>query len=222
MSDTKTIPSYKENLSGLIEQLGGMLPADKLELFNKDAKRLAEKYSSPLKLAKGDKAPSFTLPNAHGEEVSLEGLLEKGAVVVTFYRGVWCPYCNLELKTYQEILPQIKKAGASLVVISPMTPDNSVQMIDANELQFEVLSDVGNKVTRQFTTVFKNADTSIQTMSELGYDFHSFYEDTSAELPVPASFVIAQDGTIAFAGSGGGDYRERVEPASILTILEQI
>lgn len=187
MSDTKAIPSYKENLSGLITQLGEMLPADKLEVFNKDAKQLSEKYSASLKLAKGDKAPSFTLCNAHGEKVSLEDLLQKGVVVLTFYRGVWCPYCNLELKTYQEILPQIKKAGASLVAVSPMTPDNSVQMIDANELQFEVLSDVGNKVARQFTTVFKNADTSIQAMSELGYDFHGFYDDTSAELPVPAT-----------------------------------
>ncbi len=222
MSDTTTIPSYKKNLGGLIEQLGEMLPADKLAVFNKDAKQLAEKYSSPLKLTKGDKAPLFSLPNASGETLHLEKLLDQGAVVVTFYRGVWCPYCNLELKTYQETLPLIQQAGASFVAISPMTPDNSVQIKDANELQFEVLSDTGNKVARQFTTVIKNPDDSIQAMSDLGYDFYSFYDDSSAELPVPSTFVISSDGTIVFAGSAGGDYRERIEPSDILDALAQI
>ena len=86
-----------------------------------------------------------------------------------------------------------------------MTPDHSLQMKDSNELQFEVLSDVGNKVASRFTTVFKNPETSIQAMADLGYDFHSFYNDSTAEIPVPATFVIAQDGTIQFAGTAGGD-----------------
>ncbi len=219
MLDKNTIPSYRNSLNGLITQLGEMLPADKLAIFNNDAGQFAEKYASPLKLGKGDKAPLFSLPNATGESISLEKLLAQGPVVLTFYRGVWCPYCNLELKTYQQILPQIKQAGANLVAVSPMTPDNSVQMKDSNELQFEVLSDVGNQVARQFTTVFKNSESSIQAMSDLGYDFYSFYDDTSAELPVPAVFVISTDGAITFAGSAGGDYRERVEPADILEAI---
>ena len=160
MLDKNTLPSYRNNVNGLIEQLGEMLPADKFAIFNNDAGQFAEKYASPLKLAKGDKAPLFSLPNASAETISLEKLLAQGPVVLVFYRGVWCPYCNLELKTYQQILPQIKQAGASLVAISPMTPDNSVQMKDSNELQFEVLSDVGNQVARQFTTVLKNSTTS--------------------------------------------------------------
>jgi peroxiredoxin len=142
-------------------------------------------------------------------------------VVLTFYRGIWCPYCNLELKTYQQILPQLKAAGANLVAVSPMTPDNSLQLKDTNALEFEVLSDVGNHVARQFTTVFKNLETSIKAMAELGYDFNGFYGDTSAEIPVPATFVIGQDGTIKFAGTAGGDYRERVEPKKILEVLMQ-
>lgn len=221
MSDTITAPTYKESLKGLIQQLSEMLPEDKFAVFNHDAKQLGDTYTSPLKLNIGDKAPSFSLPNATGKTVSLDDLLQQGAVVLTFYRGAWCPYCNLELKTYQQILPQIKQTGANLVAVSPMTPDHSLQMKDSNELQFEVLSDVGNKVASRFTTVFKNPETSIQAMADLGYDFHSFYNDSTAEIPVPATFVIAQDGTIQFAGTAGGDYRERIEPQKILDVLAQ-
>lgn len=220
MTDT-TVKSYKESLKGLIEELRGMLPEDKFAIFNQDAKQLGETYTLPLKLNNGDHASPFSLPNATGAQVKLQQLLEKGKVVLTFYRGTWCPYCNLQLKMYQQILPQIKKAGAQLVAISPMNPDNSLQMKDTNELEFEVLSDVGNKVAAEYTTVILNPQTSIQAMSDLGYDFHAFYDDTSAKLPVPATFVIDKDGTILFAGSEGGDYRERVEPQKILDVLSK-
>ncbi len=154
MSDSTIIPSYKDSLKGLIQQLGEMLPEDKLATFNHDAEHLAETYRSPLKLNKGDKASPFSLPNADGKSIALEDLLQQGPVVLTFYRGTWCPYCNLELKTYQQILPQIKQAGASFVAVSPMTPDHSLQMKDSNELEFEVLSDVGNKVAARYTAIF--------------------------------------------------------------------
>lgn len=220
MSVTNTTPSYKENLKGLIDQLGEMLPEEQFATFNADAKQLGEKHGSPLKLKKGDTAPVFSLPNAIGKNINIQDLLAQGPVVLTFYRGTWCPYCNLQLKQYQEILPQIKEVGASLVAVSPQNPDNSMGMKETNELTFEVLSDTGNKVARQFTTVFKNADEAIKAMADLGYDFNSFYDDASAELPVPATFVINQQGTITYAFSGGGDYRERAEPKDILEALE--
>lgn len=220
MTATETIiPSFQENVKGLGEQLTTMLPPDKLAVFNADAQQLAARYPSPLKLQTGDQAPLFALSNAKGEAIGLADLLKQGPVVLTFYRGVWCPFCNLQLANYQQILPQIKKAGANLVAVSPMIPDKSLSVMEINQLQFEVLSDIGNKVARQYTTVFKNGHAPIQAMTDLGYDFQSFYGDESGEIPVPAIFVIAQDRMILFAGSGGGDYRKRVEPQDILLAL---
>lgn len=220
MSTIITVPSYHEDLSELVEQLGKMLPAEKLAIFNNDARQLGQTYASPLRLKAGDKAPNFTLPNATGKVISLIDLLQQGAVVLTFYRGSWCPYCNLQLKNHQQILPQISETGAQLVAISPMTPDHSLSQQQTNALQFEVLSDIGNSVARQFTAIITNPQSSIQAMTELGYDFHSFYADKSSELPVPATFVIAKNGTITFAASEGGDYRRRVEPRDILDALD--
>lgn len=221
-TDTPTLPSYQDSLQDLLDQLEGMLPADKLAVFHRDATQLGTRYPSPLKRGQGDRAPGFTLPNAAGREIRLADLLSQGPVVLTFYRGVWCPYCNLELKLYQQILPDIREAGARFVAVSPMTPDSSQQMVAANALEFEVLSDAGNTVARQYTTVISNLQTSIDAMAELGYDFFSFYADDAAEIPVPATFVIAADGTIVYAGSAGGDYRQRVEPADILDALRRI
>lgn len=218
--EKKTTPSYSEGLKGLVAQLGEILPANALETFNKDAKQLARNHFSPLKLHVGDRAPLFSLSNAVGKIVALADLLKEGSVVLTFYRGTWCPYCNLQLNQYQQILPEIKRLGANLIAISPQTPDESLNMKEKNELEFEVLSDNGNMVAKQFTTVFRNADEPVNVMTELGIDFDSHYGDNSRELPVPAVFIINREGIITFAKSEGGDYRNRVEPKEILDALK--
>jgi len=220
MKDLKT-PSYQEGLKELRGNLSNMLPADALNIFDSDAAALQETHTSILKLHTGDKAPDFTLSNAVNESVNLYEVLKTQRVVLTFYRGTWCPYCNLMLAQYQSILSEIKAAGATLIAVSPQTPDQSLSIKEKNELQFEVLSDNGNIVSRQFVTVFKNGDNPVNVMNDLGFDFDSFYSDDSRELPVPAIFIIEKDGTISFAKSEGGDYRNRVEPTEILNALKK-
>ncbi|MEO0340445.1 MAG: peroxiredoxin-like family protein, partial [Bacteroidota bacterium] len=161
-------------------------------------------------------------PNATGQLVDLANLIENGPVVLTFYRGSWCPYCNLMLNQYQQILPEIKALGAQLVAISAQHPDESLNITEKNNLQFEVLSDAANQVAKQYTTVFQYGETPLATMKELGYDFDSFYGDNSRSLPVPATFIIDRSGKITFAKSMGGDYRNRVEPNDILAALKAI
>lgn len=213
------VESYQSQLEGLLQQLPTMLPEDKLAVFHHDADEMGAAYTETLKLKTGDKAPDFSLPNAKGEQVALSALLKQGKVVLTFYRGVWCPYCNLQLKLYQQILPQIRRAGARLVAVSPMSPDNSQAMIDGNALQFDVLSDAGNKVAQGYTRVIQNPKSSIQAMADLGYDFYGFNQEKSDDLPIPATFIIAENGSVLFAASEGGDYRQRVEPGDILQHL---
>lgn len=219
MSTALEIPKYREQVAELINELNKAMPADKMAVFNQDAAQLAKAYPTPLRTSVGEQAHLFELPDAAGNRVSLADLLQSGPVVLTFYRGIWCPYCNLQLKTYQQILPEIIELGGRLVAVSPMTPQFSEEMTKAGALAFDVLSDVGNQVAQHYTTVFTNAAAPIQAMKELGYDFNGFYGDDSATLPVPATFVIAMDGRIAFAHSSGGDYRQRAEPEAILATL---
>lgn len=215
------IPSYEEGLKELNQQLSSMLPASALEAFGDDAEALQKEQTSVLKIKEGDKAPDFTLSNAINESVNLYEVLKNSRVVLTFYRGTWCPYCNLALNQYQAILSDIKDAGGTLIAISPQTPDESLNIQEKNELQFEVLSDNGNIIAKQFTAVHANPEKSQITMAELGYDYDSHYSDEDSEIPVPATFVIEQNGTISFAKSEGGDYRNRVEPSEIINALNK-
>jgi len=218
--NTKQIPSYNEGLEALKSNLSEMLPSHALDVWNADAEELGKNHNSILKLQPGDTAPNFTLSNAINETVTLYDVLKNQRVVLTFYRGTWCPYCNLVLNQYQTILPKMKEEGAVLIAISPQTPDNSLSIKEKNSLEFEILSDNGNIVTKQFTTVHKNPEKSLAKMSELGFDYDSFYADEGSEIPVPATFVIEQDGKISFAKTEGGDYRNRVEASDILNALK--
>ena len=167
----------------------------------------------------GDHAPAIVLENAKGGTIDVETLLKKGPVIVTFYRGGWCPYCNLELKAYQEILPEIVAAGASLVAISPEKPDDTVSTAEKNALTFEVLSDVGQKVGRAFGLVYEFTE-------ELKSAYRGFNLDIPARnstpgewaLPVSATYIIGRDGSIIYAYTDV-DYRDRADPRDVLAVL---
>lgn len=222
MNKTEQIPSYNQEKIALQENLAAMVPQESLNVFITDAILLAKEITSPLKVSVGDKAPEFDLPNALGNIVSLQEYIKKGPVVITFYRGNWCPYCNLVLNTYQRILPEIKALGANLIAISPQNPDSSLNMQEKHALEFEVLSDDKNEVAKQYTTIIKNALEAVDEAKKLGIDFYDFYDDKSRDIPVPAVFIIDTDGTIVYAKSEGGDYSLRVEPQDILDALGKI
>ncbi|MEM7760977.1 MAG: peroxiredoxin-like family protein [Cyanobacteria bacterium P01_A01_bin.40] len=166
----------------------------------------------------GDKIPNFTLPNAVGEEVTLESLLNQGALVISFYRGGWCPYCNLELRALQQALPEIEAQGATLVAISPETPDNSLSTKEKNELSFEVLSDRGNVLAKQLGLVFTLPETLRPIYNNFGIDIPAYNGDTTFELPLPATYVVAADGKVIYRFANA-DYTARPEPKAIIEAL---
>ena len=213
------LPSYTEGLQELRSNLAGMLPQESLQVFDNDAEQLKDAFVNILKIKTGDKAPDFTLSNAVGENINLYDRLKSNRVVLVFYRGTWCPYCNLALSHYQSILKEIKSRGAELIAISPQTPDESLSFKEKNNFDFEVLSDNGNLVAQLYTTVFKNGEAPLQEMSKLGFDFDSFYGNDSKEIPVPTAFIIEQDGIISLAKTEGGDYRDRLEASVLISSL---
>ncbi|KUP08208.1 alkyl hydroperoxide reductase [Bacillus coahuilensis p1.1.43] len=163
----------------------------------------------------GEKAPNFTLPNAKGESVTLYEVLEKGPVILTFYRGGWCPYCNMELRAYQEKLEEIHNAGTELIAISPQTPDESLTTAEKNELAYHVLSDEGNVVANDFNLVYSLPDYLVEIYKNFNLDLVKHNGNDEWSLPVAATFIIKEDGTIQFEYSKA-DYKDRVEPSEIV------
>jgi peroxiredoxin len=173
-------------------------------------------------LAVGDRAPLFTLPDARGNQVSLADRLASGPVVLAFYRGEWCPYCNIYLRTLQAVLPDIRNYGASLIAISPQTPDHSLSMAEKAELEFDVLSDADQRVIRDYRLQFELPD-DLQAihLDVFGLDLRLQTADASWTLPVPATFVINEQGTVV-AADVDADYRRRMEPSDLLAALGRI
>ncbi len=182
----------------------------------------AVQNSGVLSAAKqvGDTAVNFILRNANGTAVELDQLLLKGPVVLTWYRGGWCPYCNLTLHRLQEELPKFKAAGATLVALSPELPDSSLSTSDRHALQFEVLSDPGNAVARSYGVVHK-LTAPVAESYQASFDLHAYDGDTSDELPLPATYVIGTDKVITYAFLNA-DYRNRAEPRDILKALQRM
>jgi peroxiredoxin len=141
--------------------------------------------------------------------------------VVTFYRGIWCPYCSLQLKAYQKVLPEILRLGASLVAVSPQSPDKSQATLLKNFLQYEVLSDLGNIVARQFGLVYQVPEWVRSTYLSFGTNLPAFNGDSSWELPIPGTFVIGRGRRILLAYADS-DPRNRLEPAAILEALGEV
>lgn len=170
----------------------------------------------------GDTAPDFTLPDADGESFTLSEALEAGPVVLTWYRGGWCPYCNMQLAAYQRILPRIEKHGAQLVAVSPEVPDQSLSTREKNELGFTVLSDVNLEVAEDFGLVF-HLTPEVERLYGEFFDIREYNGEDAAtdELPLAATYVIAPDGVIAWAFLEA-DYTMRAEPTDILAALEAL
>ncbi|MGE9295882.1 MAG: peroxiredoxin-like family protein [Puniceicoccales bacterium] len=187
-----------------------------------EARLQSVRDSGVLESAKrvGDQAPNFTLPHADGSQVELAALLEDGPVVLTWYRGGWCPYCNMQLAAMQDLLPAFEQANTTLVAISPEAPDHSLSTQEKNELDFYVLSDLHNKVGKDYGIVYE-LDTPTHDKYEEIFGLSKINQDESGELPLAVTYVVDKNGKIAYEFVDV-DYTKRAEPAEILEVVQQL
>jgi peroxiredoxin len=189
-------------------------------VYDKQVEVLRKSGLAQKALRVGAKAPAFSLPGTSGQTVALADLLKQGPVVLVWYRGGWCPYCAIALRAYEEAAPQIRELGAALVAVSPQVPNQSQRTQELGQLDFEVLSDPGNKIARQYGLVYKLPADVVSAM-HVYVDLKDYNGDDTQELPMPATYVIDTAGIIRYAFVDP-DYRKRAEPSDVLAALRRL
>ncbi|WP_246792989.1 peroxiredoxin-like family protein [Burkholderia perseverans] len=196
-------------------------PPHVVELIHRTTDELIATGQAGRALKAGDAAPAFTLPGANGERVSLAELLAQGPLVVTFYRGGGCPYCNLDLQAIEAAADEIRATGAQLVAISMQTAESSLKSQRDNKLSFPILVDAGGATADAFGIRFRMQDELIHAYQGFGIELPAVNGEPSWTLPMPARYVIRQDGTIVYA-EVNPDYTRRPDPSELLPTLRAL
>jgi len=219
------VPSYQQQRQQFMDQQkksGKASPFSEQDrqVMKQSAENLAKTLPNPgLKV--GTKAPNFTLKNAFGKNVTLSKQLRNGPVVLVFYRGAWCPFCNMHLHTLNKNLPAFKKYGAQLITVTPQKPDKSAAQIKKDQYPFEVLSDLDSKVMKAYNLYYTLDPELVAVYKKHGLDVEAFNGKGRAVLPVPGTFIIDKKGVVRGVHADV-DYKERMEPDAIITILKQL
>ncbi len=211
--------TIREQSDQLKAAAAGQLPTDVLEVFERSIESLLDE-GVPLDTVKvGNRLDPFTLDDATGQPVSLEQLVESGPAVIVFYRGGWCPYCNVALRTYQrDLVPQLGRFDARLVAISPQSPDESMSTAEKADLSFTVLSDPGSRLAGRIGIAFQQADEVLAAQRRLGLDLAQVNAEGATRLPRPTVLVVDRDRVVRFVDVQP-DYTARTEVADIAAAL---
>jgi peroxiredoxin len=197
------------------------MPREVTETMHRATAELTASGAADRALKAGDRMPAFELADQDGNLVRSDDLLRRGPLAITFYRGVWCPYCNMELAALQEFSGQVAAAGGTLIAISPQTPANSRKSRRDNNLGFPVLADKDGAVAASFGLRFALPDYLAELYrNTLKIDLPRFNDDPSWTLPMPARYVVGPDGVIRYADVSP-DYTTRPEPEDMLPALRQ-
>jgi len=172
-------------------------------------------------LKEGEQAPNFMLANPLGEQVNLYDELSKGPVVLTFYRGSWCPFCNIQLRAYQQLLPDIEKLGGQLIAVTLQSPDNSLSHKEKEELTFQVLSDLNGRVAESYRILYEVPDYLQDAFTNFGLDLTEFNQTDRWIIPVTATFIIDKERKIRRAYVNP-DFMKRMEPQEIIDQLNKL
>ena len=203
-----------KRLKSLKEEYTRGLPQEEKEAMKFFFENLIKSGIEESGLKKGDKIPKHSLKDALGNEVNIEKYFGEGPVIISFYRGSWCPYCNLELNELSKIVKRLKWLKGKLIAISPELPDNSLSFKEKLDLKYEVLSDLNNDFARKFSIVFKLDSNMVNLYKESGIDLAKSNGVDTYELPIPASFIFDKNGILMYSFVKA-DYTERVAPENI-------
>jgi len=218
--DPKSLPPVEKELNEYKRAFEKKVPADLVKTYEEGIELVRKSGVLEKAIKVGDKAPDFELPDATGKTVKLSELTANGPVVLTWYRGGWCPYCNIQLRGMQKLLPEMKAAGATLLALSPEKPDNSLSTAEKNKLEFIVLSDKSNTAARKFGVVYKLPEKVADSFKER-IDLAKLNGDDSMELPLAATYVIDAEGKVRYAFIDA-DYRKRAEPKDVLEAVKKL
>ena len=210
--------SLKNNIDNYKAAMKDKVPGEVREIMARCTAELMSSGVGKNALKTGDVMPDFELFNQHGEMKRLYDYLTVSPVVLNIYRGGWCPYCNMEMKALHDALPQIEATGARLVGMAPETPDKAATTAEQNDLTIDILSDSGNRVAEKLGLVFELPEALRPIYQKFGIDLPAYNGDNSFRLPVPATYVIRQDGVISHS-LVNVDYTQRLEPSEILAKL---
>lgn len=213
--------SLANELGTFYNQFHSDLPPEASSIIKSATSDAKQTFDPSTAIQIGARFPDFVLPDATGQEVSSADLLRHGPMLVSFYRGEWCPFCNIELRALQKYLPQFKAKGVTLVTISPELPDQTLSVTEKHSLEFPVLSDVGNKLARQLGIVVRQAD-GMRTIFEMSsIDWQARYGDDSLEVPVPATMLVDEEGVVRNTFLDANFHR-RLEPETALQWIDDL
>ena len=221
LRDALGMTTLSEELSAKRAWAAANIPPEKLTIMLAATEALRSSGIASRALSTGGELPDVTLPNANSEPRTLSTLLQRGPLVVAFYRGGWCPYCNLELRALQRELPAIRAAGGTLLAITPELPDKSLTTTEKNELQFEVLTDRGNQYARKLGLVFQLPPDLQGIYRAFDLNLPAYNGDDAWELPLPATYVVDQQGIVRYSFVDA-DYTVRAEPADLVAALNTL
>lgn len=201
----------------LNDDLSSKLPSEMLLAFEESINDLKKDYTGPL-FTVGDILPGFSLTNSNNQLINSDTLLDNGKLIITFFRGSWCPYCNVQLKAFQDAIPQIKAKNATLIAISPQTYTFSNRLAEEHTLDFEILFDKNNEYAQKLGIVITLQDFVLSQYKALGIDLKSFNGINDYSLPIPATFVIENNGRILYTFNDV-DYTKRADIQEIINKL---
>ena len=218
MTTTSTIAGQ---VASLHRALAGQLPAEVAEAFAAEQRDLAAAGHPSGVAEPGSRLPDGELLDVAGEPATLAETLGGKPAVIVFYRGGWCPYCNIALRTYQaQLVPALAERGISLIAISPQTPDGSLSTKESKELTFTVLSDPGNQIAGQLGILTAPSDGTRAAQLQLGLDLTQVNADGTTALPMPTVVIADADGVIRWIDVHL-DYTTRTEPGQVLQAVTE-